>query len=106
MTDEGTDKDACHRKTGEHQSDNERRAAELDDIEWQNRREHGVLRVTEKLRGAEEQKCPGPEGVGSRWRHSVQTIRLRADRSRSRRGRQSGLQRNTKERRMRYSRWI
>ena len=55
MPNHGTNNNARCRETRPNDADDERRSTELRDVKRQNRSEHGVLRITQKLRRAEQQ---------------------------------------------------
>src|SRR5581483_6879383 len=48
---------------GEHHADDKGRAAELGHVKRQDRVEHRMLRVAQKLRRAEQEKGPRPDGI-------------------------------------------
>jgi hypothetical protein len=58
------DDDAGGRKCGKNQADHERGTAEVGNVKRQDRRKHGMLRVAEKLRRAQQQKSARPDGLG------------------------------------------
>ena len=60
----GRTTDAGDGKCGKNKADHESGTAEVGDVKRQDRRKHGMLRVAEKLRRAQQQKSARPDGLG------------------------------------------
>ena len=58
------DDDAGGGKCRKNKADHKSRTAQVGDIKRQDWRKHGMLRVAEKLRRAQQQKSARPDGLG------------------------------------------